>query len=63
MKNSHHPTQAQADSVTDPVCGAVMQSQDAAQHYDYHELTYYFDRSECLQQFLADPEKFTQPID
>ncbi|MHB1698632.1 MAG: heavy metal translocating P-type ATPase [Acidobacteriaceae bacterium] len=50
----------EANMVRDPVCGMMIDPQDAVSHQEYKGETYYFCNSSCAQRFAADPEGFTQ---
>lgn len=41
--------------VTDPVCGAVIDAEDAAASEDYEGQTYFFCSEDCLEAFRAAP--------
>ncbi len=55
--------EAPLESVTDPVCGRVLEAAHAAQVYELRDQRYYFDSAECLQKFIEDPEKYIEVPD
>jgi YHS domain-containing protein len=47
----------------DPVCGANVALEHAAEHLDYRGHTYYFDSIDCRQRFEGSPERYgVQPV-
>jgi len=46
--------------VTDPVCGAVIDAEDAAASEDFEGQTYFFCSEDCLEVFQAAPENFVR---
>lgn len=44
--------------VTDPVCGAVLDAEDAVATYDYLGQTYYLCSEDCLEELEAAPEDY-----
>lgn len=42
--------------VTDPVCGAVIDAEDAVASQDYQGQTYFFCSDDCLEQFEVAPQ-------
>ncbi|MCA1603110.1 MAG: YHS domain-containing protein, partial [Acidobacteria bacterium] len=53
-------TRATGSSVTDPVCGMVIDRGSAAGTFDYEGETYYFCSTNCLNKFRAEPERYLQ---
>ncbi len=51
---------ATGSSVTDPVCGMVIDPGSAAGTFDYEGETYYFCNNNCLKKFRAEPERYLQ---
>ena len=51
------------DTVTDPVCGALIKSAAAAQVYTFRGQTWYFDSAECFRKFIEDPDKYLAPVE
>lgn len=45
-------------TVTDPVCGMVIEPINAAAQTTYRENTYYFCSQECKHSFDKDPQKY-----
>lgn len=42
----------------DPVCGMIVNEENAREKYDYKGIIYYFCCSECLEVFKNNPEKY-----
>src|ERR1700721_956978 len=53
--------QQKTAGVRDPVCGMVVDRQQAAGSAVYHDETYYFCSKGCAAKFQADPEKYLHP--
>jgi YHS domain-containing protein len=52
-----------ANQVRDPVCGRlVVPAVNKKLRYAYAEVTYYFDRQECLDRFAEQPEVFLSQL-
>ncbi|HSO18170.1 MAG TPA: heavy metal translocating P-type ATPase, partial [Desulfosarcina sp.] len=49
---------ADADEVTDPVCGMSTESPEEYIPYDHDGTTFYFCSDRCLEKFTADPERY-----
>ena len=47
-------------TVTDPVCGVVIEPMKAAANSTYEEQTYYFCSQECKETFDKDPQKYAE---
>lgn len=47
-------------TVTDPVCGAVIDAEDAAASLDFEGQTYYFCCEDCLEEFESAPEAYVE---
>jgi Cu+-exporting ATPase len=62
MRQRTKPGKASAtgSSVTDPVCGMVIDPVFAAGTSDYKGETYYFCSTNCLKKFRAEPERYLQ---
>ena len=55
-------TEAQeADLVRDPVCGMMIEPQDAVSEQEFEGNTYYFCNHSCTQKFAADPKSYLAP--
>src|SRR5665213_2563981 len=50
------------EEVRDPVCGMMIEPQDAVSHQEYEGKTYYFCNRSCATKFAADPKSFLQPV-
>lgn len=48
-----------SDKVKDPVCGMSINLDKAAGKYEYKGSTWYFCSNNCLNKFIAEPEKYT----
>lgn len=46
--------------VTDPVCGAVIDAEDAVASEDHEGQTYFFCCEDCLEAFQAAPVDFVE---
>ena len=46
--------------VVDPVCGMIIDSQDARATADYQGQTYYFCSSGCKNAFEKDPQRYVE---
>jgi Cu+-exporting ATPase len=55
-KHADHAADAQL--VTDPVCGMRIDPTKAAGHHDYKGTRYYFCNPSCRTRFIAEPERF-----
>ncbi len=51
----------EAELVRDPVCGMMIEPQDAVSQQEYKGETYYFCNSSCAERFAAHPREFLQP--
>jgi copper-(or silver)-translocating P-type ATPase len=47
--------------VRDPVCGMMIEPQDAVSHQEYDGQTYYFCNRSCATKFAAAPQRYLQP--
>ncbi|CAN5454463.1 heavy metal translocating P-type ATPase [soil metagenome] len=47
--------------VRDPVCGMMIEPQDAVSSQEYKGQTYYFCNPSCAKRFAAEPQKFLEP--
>lgn len=54
---------AESELVRDPVCGMMIEPQDAVSHQEYKGQTYYFCNPSCAKRFAAEPQKFLEPKD
>jgi Cu+-exporting ATPase len=52
------PQRDDVSGVKDPVCGMTVSPGDAFGPVDHAGVEYYFCRAQCMERFLADPEKF-----
>ncbi len=52
---------AESELVRDPVCGMMIEPQDAVSHQEYKGQTYYFCNPSCAKRFAAEPQKFLEP--
>lgn len=52
---------AESELVRDPVCGMMIEPQDAVSHQEYNGQTYYFCKPSCAKRFAAEPQKFLEP--
>ena len=48
-------------TVTDPVCGMLIEAQTAAATSTYEEVVYYFCSIDCKQEFDKNPKKYADP--
>jgi Cu+-exporting ATPase len=48
--------------VRDPVCGMMIEPQDAVSHQEYDGQTYYFCNRSCATKFAADPQSYLHPV-
>ncbi|HVV26346.1 MAG TPA: heavy metal translocating P-type ATPase [Rhizomicrobium sp.] len=60
MDHHHHPA-ASAGSVTDPVCGMVVDPATAENSAVHGGVRYFFCSARCKAKFLADPGKYLSP--
>ena len=51
----------EAELVRDPVCGMMIEPQDAVSHKAYKGQTYYFCHPSCAERFAASPDEFLSP--
>ena len=51
----------QTELVRDPVCGMLIEPQDAVSHQEYEGQTYYFCNPSCAERFAARPQEFLEP--
>jgi Cu+-exporting ATPase len=49
------------NEVRDPVCGMMIEPQDAVSSQEYKGQTYYFCNPSCAKRFAAEPQKFLEP--
>jgi P-type Cu+ transporter len=47
-------------TATDPVCGRTLKRADAAAAIDHHGVVYFFESTDCRDQFAADPELYVE---
>jgi Cu+-exporting ATPase len=59
--DQQNPAALASVEVIDPVCGMTITPEDSVGHVDYKGHTYYFCNDSCLEQFRADPARFTDP--
>ena len=64
MEQHERPTSALKDNAThtdtiDPVCGMMVDPDQAAGTSEYHERRYLFCSTSCLERFQAEPERYT----
>ncbi len=52
--------QTNTQSVKDPICGMMVDPQQAAGSFEYEGQTYFFCSAGCLEKFRADPERFSK---
>ena len=52
---------AGSELVRDPVCGMMIEPQDAVSHQEYTGQTYYFCSPSCAKRFATDPQAFLEP--
>lgn len=52
-----------ADMVKDPVCGMVIDPQEAAAQEEHDGTMFYFCSTACHEKFLADPHRYGHPTD
>jgi len=52
--------QTQEETVTCPVSGKVMKKAEAKATYEYQGKTYYFCCEKCKEEFIKNPEKYSQ---
>ncbi len=51
----------QPELVRDPVCGMMIEPQDAVSHQEYRGQTYYFCNPSCAERFAGKPEQYLNP--
>ncbi len=51
----------QPELVRDPVCGMMIEPQDAVSHQEYRGQTYYFCNPSCAERFAGKPEQYLYP--
>ncbi len=52
----------EAELVRDPVCGMMIEPQDAVSSQDVEGKTYHFCNRSCATKFAADPKSYLQPV-
>ena len=52
---------AESELVRDPVCGMMIEPQDAVSHQEYEGQTYYFCNPSCAKRFATDPQALLEP--
>jgi Cu+-exporting ATPase len=55
------PEAAESELVRDPVCGMMIEPQDAVSQQEYNGQTYYFCNASCAKRFAAEPQAFLGP--
>ncbi|HEY4485881.1 MAG TPA: YHS domain-containing protein, partial [Nitrospiria bacterium] len=55
-----HPHEAEAKTVTDPVCRMEIRPEDAAGTHGYKGKTYYFCNPSCLERFRESPDQYLE---
>ena len=52
----------EAELVRDPVCGMMIEPQDAVSSQEVEGKTYHFCNRSCATKFAADPKSYLQPV-